>query len=85
MRQRQLRYPTVFVERTASEQILASPFGGYVLVIQKGGETWSLIYTDATVREAAATLARWAANPELSFSWYDAAVLGQAIRQRRAA
>jgi hypothetical protein len=30
--------------------------------------------------EALKTLGRYAANPDLSFSWYDAAVLGQKVR-----
>jgi hypothetical protein len=39
------------------------------------------LYDDSQRAEALRMLGRHASNPELSFSWYDAAVLSQRIRQ----
>jgi len=52
-----------------------------VIALVKGGERYVFLYDDDSRDEALAAIARHAANPELSFSWYDAAVLGQKIRQ----
>jgi hypothetical protein len=52
-----------------------------VLALVKGEERYIFLYSDAQRSEALRTLGRFAANPELSFSWYDAAVLSQKIRQ----
>ena len=51
-----------------------------VIALVKGGERYVFLYDDDSSDEALRTIARHAANPELSFSWYDAAVLGQKIR-----
>lgn len=54
--------------------------------MQKDGERYIILYEDSDqkVAEALKQLGRWAANAELSFSWYDAAVMGQKIRQQLA-
>ena len=52
-----------------------------VLALVKGGERYIFLYDDASRSEALRVLGRYASNPELSFSWYDAAVLSQKIRQ----
>jgi hypothetical protein len=52
-----------------------------VLALVKGGERYVFLYDDASRAEALRVLGRFASNPELSFSWYDAAVLSQKIRQ----
>ena len=39
------------------------------------------LYNDASRAATLRVLGRYASNPELSFSWYDAAVLSQKIRQ----
>jgi hypothetical protein len=39
------------------------------------------LFDDAHRAETLRTLGRYASNPELSFTWYDAAVLSQKIRQ----
>lgn len=52
-----------------------------VLALVKGGERYIFLYDDASRAEALRVLGRYASNPELSFSWYDAAVLSQKIRQ----
>ena len=52
-----------------------------VLALVKGEERYIFLYDDEHRSEALKTLGRFASNPELSFSWYDAAVLSQRIRQ----
>lgn len=51
-----------------------------VLALVKGEERYVFLYEDSQKSETIRTLGRFAANPELSFSWYDAAVLSQRIR-----
>jgi hypothetical protein len=55
-----------------------------VLALVKGNERYIFLYDDASRAEALRTLGRYASNPELSFTWYDAAVLSQKIRQAAA-
>ncbi len=52
-----------------------------VLALLKGTERYIFLYNDARRAETLRTLGRFASNPDLSFSWYDAAVLSQKIRQ----
>jgi hypothetical protein len=52
-----------------------------VIALVKGEERYVFLYDDDSREEALRSIGRHAANPELSFSWYDAAVLGQKIRQ----
>lgn len=52
-----------------------------VLALVKGNERYVFLYSDGSRAETLRTLGRYASNPELSFSWYDAAVLSQKIRQ----
>src|ERR671918_277261 len=52
-----------------------------VLALVKGEERYIFLFDDANRAEALRTLGRFASNPELSFTWYDAAVLSQKIRQ----
>jgi hypothetical protein len=52
-----------------------------VLALVKGEERYIFLFDDEHRAEALRTLGRFASNPELSFSWYDAAVLSQRIRQ----
>ncbi len=51
-----------------------------VLALVKGNERYIFLYDDASRADALRTLGRYASNPELSFTWYDAAVLSQKIR-----
>lgn len=53
----------------------------HVLALVKGEERYIFLFNDKHRGEALRTLGRFATNPELSFSWYDAAVLSQKIRQ----
>jgi len=52
-----------------------------VLALVKGEERYVFLYDDASRAETLRILGRFASNPELSFTWYDAAVLSQKIRQ----
>ena len=52
-----------------------------VLALVKGEERYVFLYDDDNRSEALRILGRFASNPELSFTWYDAAVLSQKIRQ----
>ena len=52
-----------------------------VLALIKGNERYIFLYDDASRAETLRVLGRFASNPELSFTWYDAAILSQKIRQ----
>lgn len=52
-----------------------------VLALVKGAERYVFLYNDASRAATLRVLGRFASNPDLSFSWYDAAVLSQKIRQ----
>jgi hypothetical protein len=52
-----------------------------VLALVKGSERYVFLYDDSSRAETLRMLGRFASNPELSFTWYDAAVLSQRIRQ----
>lgn len=52
-----------------------------VLALVKGEERYIFLYDDANRTETLRMLGRYAADPQLSFSWYDAAVLSQKIRE----
>ena len=51
-----------------------------VLALVKGDERYIFLFDDNNRAETLRTLGRYASDPELSFSWYDAAVLSQKIR-----
>ena len=51
-----------------------------VLALVKGQERYLFLYEDSQQAEALRALGRQASNPELSFTWYDAAVLSKRIR-----
>ena len=55
-----------------------------VLALVKGTERYVFLYDDSSRAETLRVLGRFASNPELSFTWYDAAVLSQKIRQESA-
>lgn len=52
-----------------------------VLALVKGKERYIFLYDDASRAETLRTLGRYASNADLSFTWYDAAVLSQKVRQ----
>ncbi|MBX3436717.1 MAG: hypothetical protein KF861_04440 [Planctomycetaceae bacterium] len=52
-----------------------------VLALVKDGERYVFLYDENSVSTLLQTLGRYAADPELNFSWYDAAVLSQKVRR----
>lgn len=52
-----------------------------VLALVKGMERYVFLYDDSSRAETLRVLGRFASNPKLSFTWYDAAVLSQKIRE----
>lgn len=52
-----------------------------VLALVKGIERYVFLYTDASRAEMLHTLGRFAADTDLSFTWYDAACLSQKVRK----
>ena len=56
-----------------------------VLALVKGEERYIFLYDDENRAEALRTLGRFASDNELSFSWYDAAVLSQKVRNAESA
>ncbi len=60
---------------------LAVPRDINVLALVKGEERYIFLFDDSNRAETLRALGRYASNPELSFSWYDAAVLSQKIRR----
>lgn len=55
-----------------------------VLALLKGDERYVFLYDDTSSDQVLQTLGRYAADPELSFTWYDAAVLSQRVRKLNA-
>ena len=55
-----------------------------VIALVKGGERYVFLFDDASRAEALRTLGRFAADPDLSFSWHDAAVLAEKVRHSEA-
>lgn len=56
--------------------------GGISLfALAKGEERYVFIFDDASRAEVMRTLGRFASNPSLSFTWYDAAVLLKKLRE----
>ena len=53
----------------------------HVLALVKGEERYVFFYTRERQADLFRTIARYASNPDLSFTWYDAAVLSQRIRR----
>jgi hypothetical protein len=56
-----------------------------VLALVKGRERYIFLYEDSQRAETLRVLGRFASNPELSFTWYDAAVLSQKVRSNTSA
>jgi hypothetical protein len=52
------------------------------LVLKKEGQTYIFRFDDASRRGLVQTLGRFAADPELNFSWHDAAVLCNKAREK---
>lgn len=55
-----------------------------IAILSKGNEKYVFLYHDETKEQAIQMLWRFASNPELSFNWYDAAILCDRIRKAAA-
>ena len=51
-----------------------------VLALLKGEERYIFLFNDKNRKETLRLLGRYASNPDLSFTWYDAAVMSQKVR-----
>lgn len=58
--------------------------GTNVLAMTKGHERYIFFYDDASAGMVRETLGRFAADMELSFTWYDAALLAAKARRLEA-
>lgn len=52
-----------------------------VLDLDRGGEHYVWVWRDDQSSEVIRSFGRFASNPELSFTWYDAAVLAKKVRE----
>lgn len=52
-----------------------------VLALVKGKERYIFLYNESNQDKTLRMIGRFASNPELSFTWYDPAVLSQKVRQ----
>jgi hypothetical protein len=52
-----------------------------VLALVKGKERYVFLFDDRNRSETLRVMGRYASNAELSFTWYDAAVLSQKVRK----
>lgn len=52
-----------------------------VLALVRGEERYIFLFGDHQREEVLTTLGRFATNPELSFTWFDAVVLGLKVRK----
>ena len=52
-----------------------------VIALVKESERYIFLYDEESSPALLQTLGRFAGNPDLSFSWYDAAVLSQKVRR----
>ena len=55
----------------------------FVMVLVKGPEKYFFTYDAANRIEVMRQAGRFAANPDLSLTWYDAAVITQAVRSQK--
>lgn len=53
----------------------------HVIALVKGEDKYVFVFDAANRTETLRMLGRYAADPELSLTWYDAAILSQRIRE----
>lgn len=56
-----------------------------LLALVKGSERYVFLYDDANRAEVLRVIGRFATNPDLAFTWYDAAVLCERVRRAEVA
>ena len=55
-----------------------------VLALVRDGQRYVFLYDDNSVETVLSKLAEFASDPELDFTWYDAAMMSQRVRQLQA-
>ena len=81
MKVQQLTFPTRNAGLSTGNEFNTVEQDVKVIALIKGEERYVFLYSDKNRAETLRLLGRYASNPELSFTWYDAAVLSQKIRQ----
>jgi hypothetical protein len=51
-----------------------------VLALVRDGQRYIFLYDDSSVQQVLSQLAEFAVDPELDFTWHDAATLSQRVR-----
>lgn len=51
-----------------------------IMVMPKGEERYIFLYHDDRYDEVQRSFGRFASNPDLAFSWHDAAIMSQRVR-----
>jgi len=54
-----------------------------ILALVRDGQSYVFLFDDAHRAETLSHFGRLAANPELNFTWYDAAVLAKKLREQQ--
>ena len=52
-----------------------------VLALVRDGQRYVFLYDDNSIETVLAKIAEFAGDPELDFTWYDAAMMSQRVRQ----
>ena len=69
--------------KTQNGRQTSMPRSMNVLALVKGSERYVFLYDDESPGVLLQQLGRFAADSELSFTWYDAAVLSQKVRRMK--
>jgi hypothetical protein len=56
----------------------------HYLIYVKGAERYCFVWIDSQRAELFRVLGRFASNPDLSFTWYDAAIISHKVRTEAA-
>lgn len=54
-----------------------------LLALVRNGHRYVFLYDDNSVETVLATLSQYASDPDLDFTWYDAAIMAQRVRRLR--
>lgn len=76
-----LRFSVSPRDKLTSGEIVSQDIN--VVALVKGEERYIFLFNDAQKAETLRTLGRYASDSKLSFSWYDAAVLSQKVRNTK--
>ena len=71
---------TISIPRRAKQEVAVAKSVN-VLALVRDEHRFVFLYDDNSIDTVLATLSEYANDPELEFTWYDAAMLAQRIRQ----